>query len=57
VVICKAGENIGDYHNIMNSTNCGKYLSEKLIRNLEPNTVIVVDNAQYHDVKTEEVPD
>jgi len=35
----------------MNHTNYMKWLQEKLIPNLESKSVIVVDNASYHNVQ------
>ncbi|XP_045488624.1 uncharacterized protein LOC123690059 [Pieris rapae] len=41
----------GDYHDEMNGDNFSKWLQEKLIPNLEPNSLIVMDNASYHCIK------
>jgi hypothetical protein len=46
----------GDYHNQMNFDNYGKWLREKLIPNLPPNAVVVIDNAPYHNVLEEKCP-
>jgi hypothetical protein len=35
----------------MNATNYRKWLTEKLIPNLPPRSVLVVDNAPYHNVQ------
>ena len=41
----------GDYHEDMNHSNYKKWSQEKLIPNLESKSVIVVDNASYHNVQ------
>lgn len=46
----------GDYHDAMNYDNYKKWLQEKLIPNLPPNSVLVIDNAPYHNVQTEKCP-
>jgi predicted O-methyltransferase YrrM len=35
----------------MNHTNYKKWLQERLIPNLKPSSVVVVDNASYHNVQ------
>nr|XP_037869168.1 uncharacterized protein LOC119628992 isoform X1 [Bombyx mori] len=40
----------------MNRTNFMKWLSEKLIPNLPPNSLIVMDNAPYHTVQVNKAP-
>lgn len=45
ILIWKTSQNSCENHNQMNSTNCEKWLREKLIPNLQPN---LADNAQYH---------
>jgi hypothetical protein len=37
----------GDYHSDMNYTDYGTGLKERLIPNLPPNSVLVIDNAPY----------
>lgn len=56
LLIFKSGTTSGDYHSEMNSENYGKWLREKLIPNLTPNSVIVCDNASYHNVQTNRAP-
>ncbi|CAH0730220.1 unnamed protein product, partial [Brenthis ino] len=46
----------GDYHNDMNQTNFMKWLKEKLVPNLPPQSLVVMDNAPYHSVKTNKSP-
>lgn len=49
MLIFKSGQKSGDYHDSMNFTNYKKWLEEKLIPNLPPKTVLVIDNAAYHN--------
>jgi hypothetical protein len=46
----KSGNKTGDYHDDMNHRNYMNGLDEKLIRNLEPNSVLIIDNASHHYV-------
>lgn len=48
LLMFKANQKTGDYHNQMNFENYEKWLRCKLIPNLEPNSVLVIDNASYH---------
>jgi hypothetical protein len=52
----KPNSNTGDYHSQMNFQNYEKWLREKLIPNLRPNSVVVIDNGQYHNVLLERTP-
>ena len=45
-----------DYHSDMNADNFLKWFNEQLIPNLDPRTVIVMDNASYHNTKNPKVP-
>jgi hypothetical protein len=56
LLIFKLGLKSGDYHDDMNHKNNTKWLQEKLIPNLEPNSVVVIDNASYHNVTVEPNP-
>lgn len=38
-----------DYHGDMNHQNFKKWATEKLLPNLEPHSVIIMDNASYHN--------
>ncbi|XP_049797477.1 uncharacterized protein LOC126214874 [Schistocerca nitens] len=40
----------------MNSANFEKWFGEKVLPNLPPNSVIVMDNAPYHNRQTERTP-
>ncbi|XP_023725475.1 uncharacterized protein LOC111874314 [Cryptotermes secundus] len=52
----KSGRKTGDYHHEMNSGNFEKWILEKLIPNLPPRTVIVTDNASYHNIEVTRGP-
>ena len=45
----KSHQTTGDYHSDMNYANYEKWLKERLIPNLPQNSVIVIDNAPYHN--------
>lgn len=55
-LIFKSQSKSGDYHDDMNRTNFMKWLKDKLIPNLPPNSLIVMDNAPYHTVKVNKAP-
>lgn len=46
----------GDYHDDMNFVNFQKWLENQLIPNLPPASVLVLDNASYHNVKLNKDP-
>ncbi|GBP23220.1 hypothetical protein EVAR_82385_1 [Eumeta japonica] len=52
----KAGTKSGDYHDNMNSENYERWLRTKLIPNLPPNSVVIVDNASYHNKQLDAAP-
>jgi transposase len=52
----KSGTKSGDYHHEMNFDNCERWLKTKLIPNLPPNSVLLVDNAAYHNVQLNPAP-
>lgn len=45
-----------DYHDHMTFDNYEKWVKEKLLPNLPPQSVVVIDNAPYHNVQVEKVP-
>lgn len=45
-----------NYHEDMNAANFEKWLCEKLLPNLPPNSVIILDNASYHSRKSNSKP-
>ena len=49
----KSTKKTGDYHGQMNFDIFKKWFTEKLLRNIQPNSIIVMDNASYHNVLTE----
>lgn len=52
----KAGSANGDYHGQMNHGNFEKWIDEKLIPNLPPRSVVVMDNAPYHTIQVDKPP-
>ena len=52
----KSNCSTGDYHNDMNFENYEKWVTEKLIPNLPPRSVVVIDNAPYHNKQKEKCP-
>ena len=51
-----AGSKSGDYHDDMNHDNFMKWLTTQLIPNLPPHSVLVIDNASYHNVTVDKNP-
>lgn len=45
-----------DYHSEMNRSNFTKWVTEKLIPNLPPASIIVMDNAPYHSTVLNKAP-
>ena len=54
--VFKGNASKGDYHTEMNGTKFEKWLTEQLIPNLKPRSVVVLDNAPYHTVIEEKCP-
>ncbi|XP_046971055.1 uncharacterized protein LOC124538094 [Vanessa cardui] len=52
----KAGSKSGDYHDNMNYENYEKWFRTQLIPNLPPKSVVVVDNASYHNKQYDLTP-
>lgn len=48
-------KNTADYHDEMNGDNFHDWF-KSIIPRLDPNSVIVLDNAPYHSVRTEKIP-
>ncbi len=46
----KSSRKTGDYHGQMNQDLFTKWFKEKLLPNIPPNSLIVMDNAAYHNV-------
>lgn len=56
LLIFKSGKKTGDYHDDMNYENYERWVKEKLIPNLPSNSVVVIDNASYHNVQLNRIP-
>lgn len=56
MLVYKSSQKCGDYHHDMNFNNYEKWLKEKLIPNLPSNSVVVIDNAPYHNVQLNPAP-
>ncbi|CAG4974205.1 unnamed protein product [Colias eurytheme] len=56
LLMFKANSKTGDYHDQMNTENFSKWLKEKLIPNIPPNCIIVMDNAPYHSKEEDRTP-
>lgn len=55
-LVFKAGQATGDYHGQVSNENFTKWLTEKLLPNIPPNSVVVLDNALYHSVLEDKPP-
>jgi hypothetical protein len=55
-LIFVAGTKSGDYHDSMNGENFEHWMSTQLLPNLEEPSIIVMDNASYHNVLVEKPP-
>lgn len=55
-LVYKAATASGDYHSNMNYENYEKWLNEKLWPNLPEKSVIVMDNASYHNTRSSKIP-
>ncbi|KAJ3622216.1 hypothetical protein MTP99_002741 [Tenebrio molitor] len=56
LLIFKSGSKSGDYYVDMNITTFERWLRTKLIPNLPPNSVLVLDNASYHNIVDHKEP-
>lgn len=54
--VFRAKKGSGDYHEEMDGARFEKWFTEKLLPNLRPNSVIVMDNASYHSVRLHTLP-
>jgi len=52
-LVFEAKKRTGDYHGQMNWKNFSKWFSEQLLPNIPNNSIIVMDNARYHNVLVE----
>ncbi|XP_045766308.1 uncharacterized protein LOC123879202 [Maniola jurtina] len=55
-LVYKAASTTGDYHSNMNFDNYVKWLNEKLLPNIPEKSVIVMDNASYHNTRSSKIP-
>lgn len=55
-LVYEANSTAGAYHSNMSYDNYVKWLDEKLLPNLPPRSVIVLDNASYHNTRAEKLP-
>jgi transposase len=53
-LVFKASKKTGDYHANMNWENFSEWFQEKLLKNIPDNSLIIMDNAPYHNVLVEE---
>lgn len=53
-LVFMAGKKTGDYHSNMNWDNFSEWFQDKLLKNIPKNSVIIMDNAAYHNVLSEE---
>lgn len=56
LLVFKSGIKSGDYHDDMNFNNYEKWLRTQLMPNLPPRSVVVVDNASYHNKQYDAAP-
>lgn len=55
-LVWKAGTTEGDYHMQMNHENFVTWTKTQLIPNLPQNSVVVIDNASFHNVQVNKAP-
>ncbi len=53
-LVFKASKKTGDYHANMNWNIFPKWFQEQLLKNIPKNSLIIMDNAAYHNVIAEE---
>ncbi len=53
-LVFQASRKTGDYHTNMNWGNFSKWFKENLLKNIPDNSIIIMDNAPYHNVFEEE---
>lgn len=56
LLMFKSGLKKGDYHGDKNFENYEKWIKDQLIPNLKPNSVLVIDNAPYHNKQVNPAP-
>ena len=55
-LVWKAKSSTGDYPDEMNGDNFFKWVKEKLIQHLPPKSVLIIDNAPYHNLQVDKCP-
>ena len=55
-LIFRSKKNTGDYHDEMTGEHFEEWFRDKLLPNIPPNSLIVMDNASYHSRRCEELP-
>ena len=55
-LVWKAKSSTGDYHDEMNGDDFFKWVKEKLIPHLPPKSVLIIDNAPYHNLQVDKCP-
>jgi transposase len=53
-LVFEAKKRTGDYHGQMDWENFSKWLSNQLLPNIAPSSLIIMDNAKYHNVLVDE---
>lgn len=54
-LVFEAKKRTGDYHGQMNWENFSKWFLDQLVPNIGPGSIVVMDNAKYHNVLAEDV--
>ncbi len=49
-LVFQAGKSAGDYHGQMDYRNFSKWFEEQLLSNIPPRSLIIMDNAAYHNL-------
>lgn len=52
----KASSVSGNYHSNIKAENYEKWLKDRLVPYLPPNSVVVLDNASYHNFQNDSAP-
>jgi transposase len=54
-LVFEAKKRTGDYHGQMNWGNFSKWFSTRLLPNIPPKSLIILDNARYHNVYADDI--
>ena len=55
-LIFRSKKDTGDYHDEMTAEHFEEWFASKLLPNVQPNSLIVMDNASYHSRRSQPVP-